>query len=105
MKQQRPAGIGGEFAALAALIVRVEHEPGFVSLLDQHHPHRWQAIRGGGRHSGRLRRPHAGAGRLLKPARELPKRIAINILLAQRPSEVRHGDIIGVSRPPRPARL
>ena len=84
VEQQRRARVGGELAALAALVVREEHEPVVAGLLDQHHSHRRGSVgRGRGQRGGLGLAGACALGRL-EPLGELPDRIRIDVLFAQR---------------------
>jgi hypothetical protein len=81
--QGRPR-IGGQFGALAALVVGVEAEAALVEPAQQDHPGRRPAVRGrGGQgHGGRFKQ--AGPLGLLEPAPELDHRIGVDLALAKR---------------------
>ena len=67
--------IGGEFLALAALEVGVEHEAARIDALEQHHPRRGKAIRRGGRQADRVRVVRLGRRGLGHPGLEQGDRV------------------------------
>jgi hypothetical protein len=70
-EEQCRAGVGVEFAALAALVIRIKHEPAPVAGLEQHRAGRGPAIARRGRERHRVRlRDLRGFG-FLKPLLEL----------------------------------
>ena len=101
--------VGGQFAALAAVVVGVEGEAGRVERLEQHDARGGPAVRAdrGQRHGVRLR--HLRGQRLPHPGAELADRVGVGVGFTQAGAGVvaaevgeRHGASFRRRRPPGP---
>ena len=103
-ERERRVRVLAQMSRLAALVVRVEHEPTVVEASQQHVSHRRAPVGSGGRDGDRVREMDALGFRVLDPPPELDHRIGGEVIDLEREIRLTAHAQLYVSRPPGPAR-